>query len=313
MIVLFAALLLQTGRAASPAQLPVQRGWSVTPDTVTVGQPFRVVLRIRAPQGATVTFPNGPDSASTIEAVDPRQLRALVDSTGNGGVDETASYRVVAWDVGTQPLALGDVIVKVGATERRVPLTDLKVYVRSVLPADSAQRVPKPPRDIFEFGRPWWVWALIELLAAAIVGGLLWWWWKRRRRTGEPTADPLADAEAAFERVERLRLLEAGERSRYVALMVEVLRDYLARVVPAATTSLTTSELLHALREEKAVPSSRLALVLADADLVKFAARAVSSDRARDLGVEARGIVRAVDRALHPPASDAKAPEAKAA
>ena len=36
------------------------------------------------------------------------------------------------------------------ALERRVPLVGA-VFVRSVLPADTAQRVPKPPRALFEF------------------------------------------------------------------------------------------------------------------------------------------------------------------
>ena len=124
-------------------------------------------------------------------------------------------------------------------------------------------------------------------------------------------ADPYADAEAEFERVERLGLVEAGERGRYVALMVEVLRTYLSRSIPEAHPSLTTNELLISVRENRFVPVNRLALVLADADLVKFARRASTAERARELGTEARGIVAAVHAAELKAAEEARRAEAE--
>jgi hypothetical protein len=54
------------------------------------------------------------------------------------------------------------------------------------------------------------------------------------------------------------------------------------------------------------VPVNRLALVLADADLVKFARRATTAERARELGTEARGIVGAVRAAELRAAEQAK-------
>ena len=301
-ILLVALVQAQAAPQAAPraaaqqanAQVPVQMGYAITPDTVTVGDPFRVVVRIRAPRGSTVEFPAGPDSGAAVEPLDPRQLRQGEDSAS---VDVSASWRLAAWDTGEQALQLGDVVVRVDGRERRVPLTALTVMVSSVLPADSTERVPKPERAIFEFGRPWWHWLIAALAALGIIGLLLWWWWRRRRRRAGVVADPFAEAEAEFERVERLGLVEAGERGRYVALMVEVLRGYLARRIPTANTALTTSELLIAVRDHATVPVNRLALVLADADLVKFARRATTAERARELGAEARGIVHAIHEA----------------
>ena len=285
------ALVQAPAQQQQPAAVPIQMGYSVTPDTVTVGDPFRVVVRIRAPLGAAIEFPTRPDSGAAVEPLDPRQLSQGEDSTA---LDVSATWRLAAWDTGEQPLRLGDVVVRTAGRERRIPLGALTVMVSSVLPADSAQRAPKPERPIFEFGRPWWHWLLAALAALGIIGLLLWCWYRRRRRRGAPVEDPFAEAEAEFERVERLGLVEAGERGRYVALMVEVLREYLARRIPTANIALTTSELLVAVREHPSVPVNRLALVLADADLVKFARRATTAERARELGAEARGIVRAV-------------------
>ena len=292
----------------------LQMGYSVVPDTVTVGDPFRVIVRIRAPLGASLTFPAGPDSGATVEALDSRQEKQAPDSLA---LDVMATWRLAAWDTGDQALRMRDIVVNMGGRERRIPLSALMVHVRSVLPADTALHIPKPQRALFEFGRPWWHWLLALLAALGIIGLLWWWWYRRRKRRGEPVEDPFAEAQDEFDRVERLGLVEAGERGRYVALMVEVLRTYLARRVPDAHPSLTTSELLIAVREHPSVPVNRLALSLADADLVKFARRATTAERARELGTEARGIVTAVHdaelRAAEAAKQAAEAPRERAA
>ena len=119
--------------------------------------------------------------------------------------EQYGDYRVAAWDIGTQPIKLGDVIVRYNGAERHIPLTGTTVFVRSVLPADTAQRVPKPPRALFEFNPfPWW---LVALIAAAIIAiGLLIWWWIRRRRKPvvRVVVDPYMRAEAEFARIEAL-------------------------------------------------------------------------------------------------------------
>jgi hypothetical protein len=283
-------LLLQV-RAPQPPPITVQRGVSVTPDTVTVGEPFRLTVRIHAPLGATIEFPNGPDSGATVEALDSKQVRVTADSLA---VDQTASFRLAAWDVGWQPLRVPDVIVRLDGRERHVSLGAMRVFVRSVLPADSAQRIPKPARPIFEFGRPWWFWLLMGLLALGLIGLFIWWWRRRRRPKTEPAVDPYEEAERRFAHIESLELIDAGERGRHVALMVDVLREYMAQVIDESTEAFTTTELLVALRGTSRVPTTRLAALLSEADLIKFAARPISPDRARELGREAQAIARVV-------------------
>jgi hypothetical protein len=198
---------------------------------------------------------------------------------------------VAAWDVGSQAIRLPDAIVRYNGAERRVPLRAV-VFVRSVLPADTAQRKPKPPRDVFEINPfPWWL--LAAILAALIIIGLLIWWWIHRRRRPAPAVvvDPFERAVAEFQRIEALGLLDAGERGRYVSLMIEVVRDYLSARYAEAALSLTSMELQHIVRPLPHVPTERLTRVLTDADLIKFARRAVSTERAREIGREARIIV----------------------
>jgi hypothetical protein len=227
--------------------------------------------------------------------VDPRAVRASGDTTA---ADQTATYRLVAWDTGVQAVRLGQFVVSWRGVNRRIAVGALPVYVRSVLPADTAKQIPKPARDIVTAPRMWWWW-LAALAALALLGLLIWWWRRRRERpmSVEPV-DPLAEAQREFARIDALRLLEAGERGRYVALNIEVMRDYLAARVEGASRSFTSTELLNALRGRREVPGERLAPILAESDLVKFARRPVTADRARELAREARAIVIDVERAV---------------
>jgi hypothetical protein len=300
MIAVAVALLMQAASQTpgTPAsRQPAQMGVTIVPETVTVGDPFRVIIRVRGPRGTEVRFPAGPDSASGLELLDPRAVGPNRDSSA---VDQTATYRVAAWDVGDRPLQMGDVVVRTADGERTVSLGSYRIFVRSVLPADSALRVPKPPRPVFEAVPPWWrIWLIIglALVLLALLLWLLWRWWRRRQLAARAGVDPYEYAEREFKRVEALGLLEAGERGRFVALMVEVLRDYLARRLPGALPSLTSTELLAAVRGDGTVPADRLSAVLAETDLIKFARRAVTPERARELAREARGIVRDVNQA----------------
>jgi hypothetical protein len=200
-----------------------------------------------------------------------------------------------------------DAVVTLDSLRRAVPLTGVQVYVRSVLPGDTSKHRPKPARDVVLAARSWWP-LLLALVAALVLLALLgWWWWRRRRAAVAVALDPLALAEREFARIDALGLLEAGERGRFVALNLEVMRDYLAERFHDAPRSLTSTELLAAMLEQPTVPIGRLAPLLAEADLVKFAARLVTSERARQLATETRAVVREIDRSLAATASEAKA------
>jgi len=292
------ALLLGMTGAASAQTIQVKAGVTVAPDSVRIGDPFRVTVGIRAPVGATIEFPRTTDSTSTVQSLDPVAVRTSADTTA---VEQYADYRVAAWDVGDQPIKLDDAVVRLNGITRRIPLSGYKAVVKSVLPADSTLRVPKPPRALFVTNIfPWWLLAVIAAAILALV--LLLWWWIRRRRRTKPAAfvDPYERAVAEFARIEGLGLVEVGERGRHVTLMVEVLRDYLAARYAQANLSLTSTELSRSVRELPSVPADRLTRLLTEADLIKFARRPVSGDRAREIGSEARAIVEADHLASRP-------------
>jgi hypothetical protein len=293
-----------TGQAPDPSSLApvgIQYGLTKSKDTVTVGEPFEVRLRVRAPVGARIRFPENPDSAGTVQALDPR---TIVTTDSVNAIDQTAIYRLAAWDVGAQPIVIGNVNVALVdaalAAERPVNLAAMSVFVRSVLPADSAQRVPKPARPLWEVKAfPWWLLALILGLIGA--GLIAWWWWRRSRRPKpQIVVDPYDHARREFSRIEAMGLVDAGERTRFAALVVEVLRDYFAARYGEAALSLTSRELLAVLRRQPAVPIEQLSRVLHEADLAKFANWALAEERARSLARDARSVVEYEHRASQP-------------
>ena len=290
--------LAQGGQQAKRDSLTstISRGVSVVPETVTVGQPFRVVVRLRAPRGATLEFPEAPDSGTGVEPLDPV---VVVPSSDTLVTEQTATYRLAAWDVGARAIRFPDVLVREGGDEKRIEVgRRLSVFVASVLPADSAQRIPKPPRALFEFGPPWWWWAVVALVALVVIG-VVWWLWRRRRGGAAPDIrTPHDHALEEFDRVEALQLVASGEPSHHAALMTDVLRTYLSRVLPLAMPSLTTTELLQRLRGESRLPLARLARLLQLVDLVKFAGASLEVSRAQAAGADAREIVDAVDAVL---------------
>jgi hypothetical protein len=277
-------------------------GYRVSPDTVIVGQPFNLFIKVRAPTGVRFEFPAGPDT-TTQNGIRPMELRGerLVTMLADTAV---ALYHVVAWDVGTQPLRFPDVRVTFQGQERRLPLGDASVFVKSVLPADTSLRVPKPARPLIVLPVfNWLLWLL--LLAAAVAAALAWWAWRRYRNRPRAPIDPYVRAQQEFARIEQRRLLEDGRSAEYYAAMVDVVRQYLAARVPGVRRSDTTSELLRAMQPRDGV-EAELPRLLERADLVKFARANVSLDEAREAGLALRAIVDHVEARVNPESEPAK-------
>ncbi len=285
-----------------PQQLPVQMGYRVIPDTVLIGQPFNLFVKVLAPKGVRFEFPVGPDT-TTQNGVRTIELRGekLVTMLGDTAV---ALYHLVAWDIGTQPLRFPDVRVTFQGQERRPPLGGASVFVKSVLPADTSLRVPKPARPLIVLPVfNWWLW--LGLLAAAIAAVLLWWIWRRYRNRPKPPVDPYVRAQQEFARIEARRLLDVGRSADYFAAMVNVAREYLAARVPGVRRSDTTSELLRAMKPREGV-EAELPRLLERADLVKFARAEPSREEAREAGRTLRAVVDHVEARVNPESEVAK-------
>lgn len=313
-----ALIALNTSIVAQPAVTDGSRiaiGKSVVPDTVEVGDPFTLVVSVVVPYGARVEWPSLTDTNAAVVMREP--VRIVDRGEAQDGRSERAQYSLSAWNVGMLPIGLGDVVVRVGDDVRRISLSDARVFVRSVLPADTTLHVPKPARPAFLRETPWWErwWPALVVIAAL---ALLWWFWRRRARSAEAGVgipDPYEHAIAEFDRLERLRLIQSGESGRHVVAATEILRWYLDARHQDGSLALTSSELLCELVSDNRVLYEQLVEVLSNADGIKFARQRVEADRARELAVIAREIVEhfeQIDRANNEAVAKAEEDERRA-
>lgn len=288
-----AAPVAHAQRTGAATGSGIQLGVTVRPETVTVGDHFTVVVRVRAPAGSAVEFPSRPDTAARVDTVTAFRR---TDRAAGGAVDVTATYLLAAWDTGALGAGIDSVTVRGPGGDRLVPV-GAGVYVRSVLPADTALRRPKPPRPTIVLRAfDWRPWALAAA-ALALALALFYAWRRWRGRRAEPIA-PGAWAEREFARVERAGWIAAGNPARHATEMAAVLRGYLQRVVSGVRPSGTTRELGVHLAGAPAVPAARALALLERVDLVKFAAARVSANEAAAAGSEARGVVAETERGL---------------
>lgn len=301
-------LLLQAGSAvppqtAPPVTVPVRIGVDVMPDTVTVGDRFTVIVRVRAPAGSTFEFPTSTDSAAKVDLAappaiaEPKPPRAATAGSPPE-VEQVAAYRMAAWDIGPQSLGLSSIVVRSGIVERTVPLASYQVFVRSVLPADTTLHVPKPARDVLAFAYPWWLKWLLIALGILLAALLAWWLWRMYKRWKNRPVHPAALAQREFHRIEKLGLPDKDQSALHVALMTDVMRAYLAARAEGVRESQTSTELVAAANASGLLDpelSRGLAELLHQSDLAKFAAWRLDAARARELGEAARAVVKRVE------------------
>jgi hypothetical protein len=288
---LAAVALLQGGGAQR--QNDVRAAYTIEPESIHVGDPAILRVRVIAPAGSKVVFPGAVDSTSSVEPLDPVSVR---EEMKDGMLESVASYRFVAWELGLPVISLGTIVVDMNGTTRELKLGDPRVFVMTILPADTAQRVPRPSRDIAVLPASNWQWWIL-IAVGFVVAGILGLWFQRRAHRPPAPIEPVVAARRAFGRLDALDLIGAGEPAKHVAASAGILRNFLAMRNASAGTGLTTAELLAVLHVDGAVPSHRVETVLATADAIKFAAQGVDAASAEALGAESLAIVSEIHRA----------------
>lgn len=285
--------------------LTAQMGTRITPDTVTIGDPFILVVRVRVKPGFTAEFPQLPDSSDAKPSKIALVGVPLLERPPTDSLEFRATYKLTAWDVGAQAIPLTDVHIVGPQGTGFLPLRPT-VFVKSVLPADTTLRVPKPLRALYPVQKTNW-WPLIILAIAAALAELLWWIYKRWRAQRDAPRDPYDVALEEFKRVEALELVQKGEPERHAVLMAEAMRVYLSAKVPDAGISDTPRQLVDHVTGA-GLADERVREIMEETELLKFARARTSPDASLQLGRNARAIVELVEKQLEPkPENQAKA------
>jgi hypothetical protein len=286
-------LLLALQGAGAPQRAPTVTA-RITPEAPAIGEPITVELRVRAPRGSEIRFPVLADTGTRIEPLDPRAIR---DTPSGDQLDRTAIYRLIAWDTGGVDLAFSDIIVRRDGAEQRFPVRFDAVRIRSLLPRDTAQRVPRDPRAPLEVSSMPWRW----WVAAAVVLGLAFWGWRRRRHRGAASGPPdpgaAVRARAAFAHLRALDLLSAGEAGRHALAHVGVARRYIGERWPALPVPLTAQELEARLPEiDFPILPERLLSLARRSEALAYAAATIAVADAERVAVDAVAVVEDLEK-----------------
>ncbi len=213
----------------SAGQQEVRAAAALFPDTVHVGQPFRVGVTVTTPRGAEVRLPGVLESTADLEQVGEAEIGRRRPRTGVS----RAYYRMVAWTAGEHDVPPIKVEVFLSAEEAEpleilVPVPTLTV--ETVLPAEIAGlelRQALPYLSPLPFPL-----LLILALIALLVG--LWAYRKYRKREEEEEPEEVPRELTAWERaLEELKKLVASWRAGDLTLdafcdgLEAVLRGYL--------------------------------------------------------------------------------------
>lgn len=276
----------------------------VLPDTVTVGDSIRAVVRIRVPVGSTAEWDDfAPYDTTVVQLLAPPEI--LAASPGDGRADPVAVIHAVAWRTGALPALTGRIrIVPADGEATTVPVTLAMPHVRSVLPADTAGVRPRGPKDVLGASYDWRRLALaalgvllVLLLLFAVVR-----WVARRVRRG-PRRDPRREA---LRELDALRSADGLDAAEFYARLSATLRRFVAATRREWGTELTTTELLARMATDRmpAEGTGPLAEALTAADLAKFARiRPTAEDAARHLAA-VRAWVASADFAIAEPAEE---------
>ena len=285
----------------SPDDLAPAPWYSVgaSPDTVTVGDRFLVLLQAVAPPDTRVELPARLDSLPELHPAGPPR-----DRSDSARSDFATAYPMVAWRPGALPPLYAPVRVTYAdgrVVTVRVPLR--LPFVRSVLPADTSKVEPRGPHDVL--GPDWdrrlmLVLVLLAMLLLAPTAVFVRRWLRKRlaRRRGAAPVDPRARALATLELARRMRLSEAEEWKPFYTLTSEALRGYLDALSPGWGAELTTEELVRALEAAEVEDDDvrTVGALLSEADAVKFAGVGSSPAAAERHWQQAREWVARFDR-----------------
>ncbi|HEX4959197.1 MAG TPA: hypothetical protein VF173_00060 [Thermoanaerobaculia bacterium] len=276
---------------------------SLAPNGLTVGDAAQAVVSVTARASDLAGQPQFPLWGETWGEAEILQKDAPVKTEERDGLvtyQQTLTLR--AFRTGSVPLppAAVEIPLKQGTVRSQTP-AGLALAIRSVIPVEEKNPIPKPPAAMrsLEIGKPFW-WTLGILSALAL---LALWLVRRRPKTAAagvaaiPVLPPFEELAGELDRL----AAEPSMLSLHTRLSL-ALRRYLGRRLPFPAVESTTAEIQRQLTSRR-LPGgvSRQGVELLRAcDLVKFARQEVDSGRGRERVDSARRLAGELEAHLAP-------------
>lgn len=299
MVCLFTPVLAQEGQISAfwEMDIPPEKGW-------TVGDPIPLRLRVSAPEGTEVQWPELPETWGDFEI---REQSPTTPETTAGRTTSILAVAAVLWAPGDHETPSTSINVQTaGGQTHEVTVQPLTVSIASVLPGDAEagsveKRDLKPQATLPR--PPLWPWILAALVAIPLLYYAGRWLWRRlprrHKRATEEVAAPVDDrfpeeiAYALLDQIAAQELPAKGEFKQHYSLLTDCVRVYLEGLYAIPALDRTTYELTGALRRLRLEGDvfKLLRDLLEEADLVKFARFIPLAPQAYDALAQARHFV----------------------
>jgi len=270
--------------AAGPS--PVEVEAKVDRATITVGDRLTYTLLVRHRPDYKVRLPAAGAGLEAFEIKDHQELPP--EKLPDGRIQEGRVYVLSTFTTGDYVLApLAVPYAGPGGKSGEVKTAEIKIRVRSILPADAKDirdihgpaEIPVSRARLIKFG-------LVVLGVAGLAAGWLIWRRRKLRPKVEETAllPPYQQARRDLDELANGPLLNSGQIKEFYVRLSDILRTYLGRRYRISALVETSSELFEALRQA-GVETEILGLVtelFESGDLVKFAKHFPSGTETRE-------------------------------
>lgn len=256
------------------AQSEVQTEFTADTAAPLIGQPIELILTVKVPAGATVTFPAFPADWSPFTVIDTQPVENF---SSDGQLVYQQKLTVVLWRIDAYQTPETVVSVQLSASPEIVSVAVAPIFfqVQSVLTPDDLQLRPFTAPIDLPFLSPIMILISLVVLAGLAGGGV---WFFRRQQIFARRQKVALDAMHPAARTALVEMETYGRQSNNSALVyaktVESLRNYIQTRLAVTALDMTTEEVLTAVNHEGRLDERRLRELqhlLERADLVKFA------------------------------------------
>jgi hypothetical protein len=297
---------------AAPAAGPVKVSLRLEPARVTVGDPIRITIEIRYPEGYEIGSALPAGSWGDLSVSSTR--RGEPEPVEGGGWKRTDEIVAAAFATGTARAPALEIEFRAGdGSFGKAATPPVEVAVDTVLGGGAEEEIADI-RDPASLPRPLWPWVAAGAVAAA--AALLGAWYLARRRRAllagllrrpvEPLLSPHEWALGELDRLAESGILAGGRWLDYHVTLAEVIKEYMTRRFGIPTLEHTTSEVVSGARAAR-LPGGLIAdlrSLLEECDQVKFARHRPQRPEAEALLERARGLILS-SRPAEPPAAPA--------
>ena len=274
-----------------PTDAAVEFLTGVDRDTITIGDPFVLRLRVHRGAGDQAEIAFGKDFPQPFEIRHTGEVET--EQLEDGRVRETQDIILAIYQVGAfrvPPVAVH--FVDAEGDSGKIASQPIDVLVQSVRPEGTTDiRDVKPPMVVVA-EIPVWFWLVVGGVIL-LLAGLVWYVYRRRRRPKAEVPPPPVNWLEELDRVGQLGLIERENYRQYYSLLSGVLRRCLEAKTPVHAVERTTFEIGRDLREQAFDDQLVMDIegFLNEADMVKFAKFAPRDDMAHEAMDGVRGIV----------------------